>query len=128
MKSKTGIRLRKGMEDWRMERNCDRAACRKPFIPKREIQVHCSPACRRLAWNEKRRRSDLTKNPFELIPRNENETMVRYLRRIEKEAGLSMREAAREKDYLGAAYWQRVVTIAEDSQRCFGSGAIPLPG
>jgi hypothetical protein len=42
------------MEDWRMERQCAREKCRKPFTPIRKAQVHCSAACRRLWWNESR--------------------------------------------------------------------------
>jgi hypothetical protein len=37
-----------------MERKCSRESCSVHFLPKREMQVHCSAACRRLAWNESR--------------------------------------------------------------------------
>jgi hypothetical protein len=123
MKPKTKVRLRKGMEDWRMERKCSRSTCQKPFIPIREKQVHCSPECRREAWNERRRMKDVAENPFGLIQREGEETMLKYLKRLEKEASQQMRLAAREQEYFRAAYWKAVRQYASEASRYFGKDA-----
>jgi hypothetical protein len=39
---------------WKALRKCERDKCRKVFMPIRRHQVHCSPDCRKQAWNEAR--------------------------------------------------------------------------
>jgi hypothetical protein len=138
MKVKKHIKLRKGMEDWRMERECSRESCKNLYLPKREIQVHCSPACRRLAWNESRVTMRITKeaakqkslasdfrNPLiamagdrlSLLSRDSKDLLTRCCMDFAIAGKKRARECARLENYHEAEHWRAVSVFAEQIRK-----------